>query len=166
MHWNASERSLHLHRIVNNSRFLILPDVEVPNLASAVLGRVLRRLPGDWETRFGEAPWVVETFVDPSRYKGTSYRAAGFVCLGQTRWFEKTRTRGYYSWHGQPKDVYAFVLFYFAAIRSNTPVLLAPPRWAVPEAKVSRGKKPTNPRLTELPQKVSELAKTALPRRS
>ena len=123
MRWNASERSLYLHRIVNNSRFLILPDVEVPNLASAVLGRVLRRLPGDWEKRFGDAPWVVETFVDPSRYKGTSYRAAGFVPLGQTRGFGKTR-KGY-AWHGQPKEVYAFVLD--PSFRSVVGLSWAPP---------------------------------------
>ncbi|MHB1605863.1 MAG: hypothetical protein ACYCTV_05660 [Leptospirales bacterium] len=51
---------------------------------STSLGRVLRHLPGDWERRFGDAPWVVETFLDPSRSKGTSNRSAGFVRLGQT----------------------------------------------------------------------------------
>lgn len=99
-------------------------SLEVPNLASAVLGRVLRRLPGDWGKRFGDAPWVVETFVDPSRYKGTSYRAAGFLCLGQTRGFGKTRTKGY-AWHGQPKDVYAFVLD--PSFRSVVGLSWAPP---------------------------------------
>ncbi|EQD50541.1 hypothetical protein B1A_13409, partial [mine drainage metagenome] len=106
--WDAGERKAHLSRIVNNSRFLIFPNVKVRNLASSILGRALSRLPDDWEKRFGLRPWMVESFVDPSLYAGTSYRAAGFLPLGPTAGFAKTKAG--YAHHGQPKEVFLFVL--------------------------------------------------------
>ena len=97
--WTPEERKTHLSRIVCNSRFLIFPEVTIKNLASAVLGKTLARLPSDWEGRFGIRPWIVETFVDPRYFSGTSYKAAGFLCLGSTAGFQKTR--GGYDYHGQ-----------------------------------------------------------------
>ena len=70
--WSEEQRKSHLDRIANNSRFLILPWVNVRNLASHVLSLNIRRLVKDWEQRFGKKLWLLETFVDPSRYKGTS----------------------------------------------------------------------------------------------
>lgn len=83
--WDESTRYRGLSRIVGNSRFLILPQVEVRNLASHVLGLVLRRLPADWRSRYGQEPVVVETFVDPSHWEGTCYRAANWIEVGQTQ---------------------------------------------------------------------------------
>jgi hypothetical protein len=69
---------------VSNSRFLILPGVRVPNLASHVLGRVSHRLPTDWAARYGVAPVLLETFVDPTRFDGACYRAANWLPAGKT----------------------------------------------------------------------------------
>ena len=78
-------RQKHLHRIVGLSRFLIRPMVACPNLASRALGMALRQLPDDVERRYGYRPWLVETFVESERYRGTCYRAANWIEVGQTR---------------------------------------------------------------------------------
>jgi len=83
--WDDRARSGGLSKIVGNSRFLILPSVAVPNLASHVLGMVLRRLGADWQSRYDGEPVLVETFVDPSHYEGTCYRAANWTELGLTK---------------------------------------------------------------------------------
>ena len=106
--WSAAQRGAHLDRVVNNSRFLILPWVAVKNLASHVLARTLARLPQDWEARFGTRLWLVETFVDPARFRGTCYRAANWQGLGQTAGHGK-RGPGYV-YHGARKEVYVYVL--------------------------------------------------------
>jgi len=82
--WSDPARAAHLHRLVCNSRFLILPWVEVRNLASRVLGLAARRLRADWKRRYGYEPVLLETFVEPDRFAGTCYRAANWVALGQT----------------------------------------------------------------------------------
>lgn len=107
--WSAGEKKIHRSRLVNNSRFLILPGIRVKNLASHVLGQALRRLPSDWEKQFGFAPWLVESFVDPAHHSGASYRAAGFLRLGQTKGFSR-KGRVEYVHHGQVKDLYMTVL--------------------------------------------------------
>jgi hypothetical protein len=83
--WDDQARSGGLAKIVGNSRFLILPNVEVPNLASHVLGMALRRLAVDWRSRYDEEPVLVETFVDPSHNQGTCYRASNWTELGLTK---------------------------------------------------------------------------------
>lgn len=107
--WAVAEKKIHRHRLVNNSRFLILPGIRVKNLASHVLGQALRRLPSDWEERFGFPPWLVESFVDSAHHSGASYRAAGFLRLGQTKGFSR-KGRVEYVHHGQVKDLYVTVL--------------------------------------------------------
>ena len=82
--WTEAARRANLDRVVCNSRFLILPSVHVPNLASHALSRCLSRLQDDWSARYGYAPVLVETFVDPSRFAATCYRAANWVRVGQT----------------------------------------------------------------------------------
>ncbi len=82
--WSEGAQRAHLQEIVCNSRFLILPTVKVPNLASCVLSRSLRQLPEDWARRYGQAPVLVETFVDPQRFSGTSYQAANWIYVGKT----------------------------------------------------------------------------------
>jgi SRSO17 transposase len=106
--WSAAQRTAHLDRLVNNSRFLILPWVTVKNLASHVLARTLARLPQDWALRFGTHLWLVETFVDPARFRGTCYRAANWHALGQTAGHGKQGLG--YVYHGAIKEVYAYVL--------------------------------------------------------
>jgi hypothetical protein len=81
--WDEATRQRHLPRVVSNSRFLLLPWVQVPNLASTVLARALRRLPADWAARYAVPPLLVETLVDQGR-AGTCYRAANWRALGET----------------------------------------------------------------------------------
>lgn len=82
--WSHEQRIANLNLIVNNARFLILPWVRSPNLASRVLSAVARTLPRDWERRYGYCPVLLETFVE-ERFRGTCYRAANWICVGRTQ---------------------------------------------------------------------------------
>jgi hypothetical protein len=82
--WDDQTRSKNLHHVIGNSRFYIHPSVRVPHLASYVLGKTLRRIKSDWHNRYGTEPLLVETFVDTSRFSGTSYRAANWIHVGST----------------------------------------------------------------------------------
>ena len=82
--WLPELRQRNLHLITNNTRFLILPFVRVPHLASWILGQVLRRLSADWQNKYGHPILVVETFVERERFAGTSYKAANWLRLGPT----------------------------------------------------------------------------------
>jgi len=83
--WTAAQRVRGLSEVVNNTRFLVLPWVKVPGLASHVLSRAVRRLNGDWQRKYGHPVWLVETFVDRDRFAGTAYRAANWQQIGQTQ---------------------------------------------------------------------------------
>ena len=83
--WDDRQRRAGLHRIVNNARFLILPWVQCPGLASRILSGILKPLRADWRLRYGYQPLLLETFVEVPRFTGTSYRAANWIRLGQTR---------------------------------------------------------------------------------
>jgi hypothetical protein len=82
--WSPAQRQTHLQELTNNTRFLILPWVEAPELGSYVLSRVLRRLRRDWQIKYARPLRLVETFVDGSRFTGACYRAANWLDLGQT----------------------------------------------------------------------------------
>lgn len=82
--WDDHKRLRSLGWVLNNSRFLILPWVEVPHLASHVLGKLCKRVADDYETHWHFRPLLLETFVDPVLYRGTCYRAAGWQELGRT----------------------------------------------------------------------------------
>ena len=82
--WSESACRANLQQVVSNSRFLIVPGVKVPNLASHVLGQILRRVSSDWQQRYGYELLLVETFVDPERFEGVCYRAANWERIGQT----------------------------------------------------------------------------------
>ena len=82
--WDDVTRQRNLQRVVNNSRFLILPWVRVKNLASNVLSLATKRLVVDWPRRYGVEVLLVETLVDPSRYRGHCYLAANWIRLGET----------------------------------------------------------------------------------
>lgn len=101
--WEAHLKWRRLCFIANNVRFLILPDIHIPNLASRILGHNLRRLSSDWEAVYRHPILIAETFVDTSRYRGTCYKAAGFSPLGETRGYRRNG-RKYYL-HGQPKTI-------------------------------------------------------------
>ena len=82
--WSKEARRANVHLIAYQTRFLILPWVRVPHLASHLLGRMSRQLSADWQRVYAHPIHFTETFVDGSRYRGTSYRAANWVYLGQT----------------------------------------------------------------------------------
>jgi Domain of unknown function (DUF4338) len=82
--WSNEQRQRNLPGIVNNGRFLILPWVRVKGLASKILALSARQLPTDWESRYGHRPLLLETLVDASRFRGTCYRAANWIHVGQT----------------------------------------------------------------------------------
>lgn len=83
--WTPAQRERRLHLVVDNSRFLILPWVQVRNLASAVLATMARQARVDWLATYGYEPVLIETFVERARFKGTCYRAANWICVGQTQ---------------------------------------------------------------------------------
>jgi hypothetical protein len=83
--WSSPARQKNLPQVVNNARFLILPWVRVPNLASHLLSRVVRHLQADWPVLYGFAPVLLETFVETGRFAGTSYKAAGWIHVGRTK---------------------------------------------------------------------------------
>jgi hypothetical protein len=82
--WNAEQRRRHLSQLTNNTRFLILPWVRVPHLASHLLGQATARLSADWQQKYGHPIYLVESFVEQPRFVGTCYRAAGWVPVGLT----------------------------------------------------------------------------------
>jgi len=82
--WEAPCRETHLGRVLNNARFLILPWIQVKNLASKVLALAAARIPDDFAARYGERPVLLETFVEIPRFRGTCYRAANWRHLGET----------------------------------------------------------------------------------
>lgn len=82
--WSIAQRQARLPWVVNQQRFLILPWVRVPHLASHLLALALRRLSADWQHRYGHPVWLVETFVEDQRFSATSYKAAGWIRVGET----------------------------------------------------------------------------------
>jgi Domain of unknown function (DUF4338) len=82
--WSAEARRRNIRFIAYNTRFLILPWIKVPHLASHILGRVTSTLPGDWERMYSHPVYFAETFIDPGRFRGTCYRAANWVLMGRT----------------------------------------------------------------------------------
>ena len=83
--WDQQERRRNIRFIAYNSRYLILPWVEqAPHLASHILGQIAKRVSGDWEHLYAHPIYLLETFVDPERFKGTCYRAANWIVVGQT----------------------------------------------------------------------------------
>jgi len=90
--WNQSTRQKNLHLMAYNNRFLILPWVRIPCLASHLLAVVTRHLSRDWQKLYGHPLYFVETFVDPERFQGTCYTAANWIYLGETLGLGKDAT--------------------------------------------------------------------------
>jgi len=83
--WTHEQRKRNLHLVVNNARFLILPWVHSPNLASKILSLLAQRLPEDWQNRYSYRPVLLETFVECDRFRGTCYKAANWIHVGITK---------------------------------------------------------------------------------
>ncbi len=106
--WDHRTREKNVNRITNNTRFLILPWIKVPHLASHILGKVSRRINSDWINKYGHPVYLLETFVDQSRFKGTCYKAANWIYTGQTK--GRTRNDRDRSIKTTIKDVYVYPL--------------------------------------------------------
>lgn len=106
--WSVEQRQQHLDHVVNNNRFLIFQWLQVKNLASHVLGRAMKMVVVDWQNRYGVRPWVLETFIDGSRFRGSCYRGANWQLVGYTKGYGK-QGKGYH-YHGQKKEVYVYVV--------------------------------------------------------
>ena len=105
--WSDPARRANLPRVINNARFLILPWVEVPHLVSHILSVAARQLPADWLAAYGVRPLLLETLVDWP-YSGTCYRAANWICVGQTQGrgrMDRTHTA-----QGSSKDILLYPL--------------------------------------------------------
>jgi Druantia protein DruA/DDE_Tnp_1-associated len=120
--WERRYQYDRLHLIANNARFLILPGAHVPNLASRVLALLERRVSADWQVCFGHPLWLLETFVDPRFFHGTSYRAANWLQVGESRGFRRTRA-GYGNRAESPKLVFVRALIGNARARLSAPFL-------------------------------------------
>ena len=107
--WSDQQRQRNLQSIVNNGRFLVLPWVRVQGLASKILALSARQMPHDWQTRYGHRPLLLETLVDAGRFRGTCYRAANWIHVGQTA--GRGRMDREHKRHGQSiKDIYLYPL--------------------------------------------------------
>lgn len=106
--WTAAERESNLSLVTNNARFLILPWVEVKNLASHVLSLIRRRVRGDWLEKYGHPVELLETFVDRDRFRGTCYRAANWLKVGDTA--GRGRNDRYSRMNVPVKDIYVYPL--------------------------------------------------------
>lgn len=107
--WSKSGKEANLHFIANNTRFLILPWVSVKSLASKILALNAKRISDDWINIYNHPLYLLETFVEKDRFKGTCYKAANWICAGQTKGIAK---RGHdHLFHGKIKDVYLYPLW-------------------------------------------------------
>jgi len=106
--WSDELRQQFLFRVAANSRFVIFPWVQIPNLGSYILGMNLRSLRKDWIEEFHDELLLVETFVDPSFFQGTVYKASNWKKLGETKGYTK-QGKGYV-YHGKVKDIYIYIL--------------------------------------------------------
>jgi hypothetical protein len=118
--WRYRHQYDRLHLIANNSRFLILPHCHYKNMGSKILSICKRRIQQNWLSRFGYPLLVLETFVDPSRFVGTIYRAANWELVGETQGYQRTRN-GYSNTRQNPKLVFAL------ALQRNAQILLSNP---------------------------------------
>lgn len=106
--WDPETRRRNLPGVANNVRFLILPWIRIPHLASKLLALNLRRLRSDWQKAYGHPLYLAETFVDLSRFPGTCYQASNWIEAGQTKGSAKRGND--YHYHGQPKAIYLYPL--------------------------------------------------------
>lgn len=106
--WNADMRKANLYLTTNNTRFLILPWIKTPHLASHILGVISRRVASDWQEKYGHPVHLLETFVEKDRFKGTCYKAANWKCVGETT--GRSRNDRYLKLSVPVKDIYLYPL--------------------------------------------------------
>jgi hypothetical protein len=106
--WSADQRAAGLQYVANNCRFLILPWVRVRALASHLLSRIAQRIDRDWQRRYGHRLYLLETFVQADRFRGTSYQAANWIHVGQTS--GRTRQDRHHRLQAPVKDIYLYPL--------------------------------------------------------
>ena len=131
--WDCRLQYGRLKLVVNNSRFLILPEWHIPNLASRILSLCQKRICQDWQQTFGHPIVLLETFVDPDRFRGTVYRAANWVYVGNTKGFRRTR-QGYTATPQSPKMV--FVKPLQADARALLSGAILPPPYRTGDSKI------------------------------
>jgi hypothetical protein len=131
--WSPEQCRSRRALIANNARFLILPEQHLPNLASRVMKLVLQRLSVDWQQRFKHPIVLVESFVDPEQFRGTTYQCSGWSQLGLTQGWAR-HAKDYYIQHDQPKQLWVKSLVKNAPKKLRAAAL--PPAWAVVEKKV------------------------------
>ncbi len=130
--WTSEQCRRRLPLVVNNSRFLVLPDSHYPNLPSRLLKLVLNRLSDDWQQRWAHPVALVETFVNPEFFRGTTYKVSGWSELGPTSGFGRC-AQDFYEAHDQPKQLWVKELTKGACQKLRSATL--PPEWAVVEQK-------------------------------
>jgi hypothetical protein len=134
--WDFRHQYDRLKLLTNNSRFLILPQWHFPNLASRILSLCQKRLPADWKTLFGHPVVLLETFVDPKRFRGTIYKAANWIYVGHTKGFHRTR-KGYSATAHSPKMVFLKPLISDVKALLCRPILETPYRTGGPKIMLS-----------------------------
>jgi hypothetical protein len=131
--WTAEQCRHRRALLANNARFLILPGRHLPNLASRVMKLVLERLSSDWQQQYKHPIVMVESFVDPEQFRGTTYQCSGWTQLGLTQGYGRV-TKDYYLAHDQPKQLWIKTLVKNAPQKLRADQL--PDHWAVVEKKV------------------------------
>jgi len=106
--WSPTQRKRYLSQLAANSRFLIMPRVQIPNLASHVMALNIARLPADWLRHFNHRLLLLETFIDSRYFEGTCYKASNWQHIGHTQ--GSTKQGKGYRYHGNPKEIYLYVL--------------------------------------------------------
>lgn len=106
--WDSSQRKSNLIYTTNNTRFLVVPWVTVPHLASHILGNICRRICRDWEEKYGHPVYLLETFVEKERFKGTCYKASNWIYVGETT--GRSRNDRYNKLKVPIKDIYLYPL--------------------------------------------------------
>jgi len=107
--WEQQKREANVNLLTNNTRFLVLPWVQVPNLASHILGQVSRRISRDWVEKYGHPVYLLETFVERGRFLGTCYKAANWLNVEKTK--GRSRNDHYLTLQVPVKDIYLYPLF-------------------------------------------------------
>jgi len=106
--WEQQKREANVNLLTNNTRFLVLPWVQVPHLASHILGQVSRRISRDWVEKYGHPVYLLETFVERGRFLGTCYKAANWLNVGKTK--GRSRNDRYLNLQVPVKDIYLYPL--------------------------------------------------------
>ena len=130
--WDEEQRRRRLPLLVNNSRLLVLPACQCPNLISRFMKLMLARLPQDWEQSWGHPVALAETFVDPHLYQGTAYKASGWNRLGQSAGWKRS-AEDFYQKHERPKQIWVRELVPNACRKLCAEPL--PPEWKIVEQK-------------------------------